>query len=88
MSVSTDFKHLFLCLGPIQNSALPPAQVANVSGVSPVLSANTNPASPRPPQSQDAPKTPLKYKPLGPVQNMSNVQSQPKTNSENNHPPQ
>lgn len=93
----TNFKHLSLCLGSIQNAALPPAQVANVTGVSPVLSANKNPASPHPPpQSQDAPKTELKYKPLGPVQNMSNVQSQPKpvpnqamkTNNEDSRPPQ
>ncbi|KAF7646385.1 hypothetical protein LDENG_00188400 [Lucifuga dentata] len=54
-------------------STLPPAQVVNISGVSPVLSANANPA-----QTQEAPKTPLKNKPLGPVQNMPNVHSQPK----------
>lgn len=56
-------------------AALPPAQVVNITGVSPVLSAMTNPA---PPQSQDAPKTSHKNNPLGQVQNMSNVQSQPK----------
>lgn len=61
--------------GANQNGTLPPAQVANVSGVSPVLSANANLA---PPQSKDAPKTAPQNKPLGPVQNMSNVKSQPK----------
>ncbi|XP_076580827.1 uncharacterized protein LOC143316910 isoform X2 [Chaetodon auriga] len=78
--------------GSLQNGSLPLAQVANVSGVSPVLSASTNPA---PVQSQDAPKTALKNKPLGPVQNMSNVKSQSKpihnqamkAASEDNHPP-
>ncbi|XP_039997132.1 tetratricopeptide repeat protein 31-like isoform X2 [Xiphias gladius] len=67
--------------GAVQNATLPPAQVVNVTGVSPVLSANTNPAlavPPHPLQSQDASKTSLKNKPLGPVQNMSNAQSQPK----------
>ncbi|XP_071315241.1 stress-induced-phosphoprotein 1-like isoform X2 [Trachinotus anak] len=59
-------------------ATLPPAQVVNVTGVSPVLSANTNPAPAQPPQSQDAPKTSLKNNPLGQVQNMSNVRSQPK----------
>ncbi|XP_035531161.1 tetratricopeptide repeat protein 31-like [Morone saxatilis] len=61
--------------GAIQNGTLPLAQVANVSGVSPVLSAKTNPG---PPQSQDTPNTPCKNKPLDPVQNMSNVKIQPK----------
>ncbi|KAE8279063.1 Tetratricopeptide repeat protein 31 [Larimichthys crocea] len=60
--------------GANQNGTRPPAQVANVSGVSPVLSANTNIA---PAQSQD-PKAAPQNKPLGPVQNMSNVRSQPK----------
>uniref|UniRef100_A0A8C2Z0K6 RRM domain-containing protein n=1 Tax=Cyclopterus lumpus TaxID=8103 RepID=A0A8C2Z0K6_CYCLU len=46
--------------------------VANVSGVSPVLSANTIHAT----QSHDAPKPAFRNQPLGPVQNMSNVQSQ------------
>ncbi|KAM9335480.1 uncharacterized protein ABDE67_020465 [Symphorus nematophorus] len=81
--------------GAVQNGAVRPAQVANVSGVSPVLSASTN-AAPPPPQSQDAPKTPLKNKPLGPVQNMSNVKTQPKpvpnqatkTTNEDSRPPQ
>ncbi|KAM6894789.1 uncharacterized protein PEZ65_022426 [Lycodopsis pacificus] len=63
------------------NGTVQPAQVANVTGVSPVLSANTIPA----PQSHDAPKPAFQNKPLGPVQNMSNVHSQPmKTN--NVHP--
>ncbi|KAM6959825.1 uncharacterized protein LKV04_021483 isoform 2-T2 [Tautogolabrus adspersus] len=61
--------------GPVQNGALPAARLVNVRGVSPVLSA-TNPA-PHPPQSHNAPKTPLLNNPLVPVQNMSNVQSQP-----------
>ncbi|XP_059211292.1 uncharacterized protein LOC131989931 isoform X1 [Centropristis striata] len=61
--------------GAIQNGTLQPAQVANVTGVSPVLSANTIPPHPH---SHDAPKTAFINKPLGPVQNMSNVQSQPK----------
>jgi len=82
--------------GAIQNGTYPPVQVANVTGTSPVLSANTNPApAPPRPQSQEAPKTPLKNKPLGPVQNMSNVPSEPKpvpyqamkTNSEDKRPP-
>lgn len=50
-------------------------QVANVSGVSPVLSASASPAAP---QSHDAPKPVPKNKPLGPVQNMPNGKSQPK----------
>ncbi|KAI3375779.1 hypothetical protein L3Q82_004072 [Scortum barcoo] len=77
--------------GVIQDSTLPPAQVVNVTGVSPVLSANTYPV-----QSHSAPKTGLKNKPLGPVHDMSNVQSQPKpipnhamkTNNEDNQPTQ
>ncbi|XP_061566270.1 uncharacterized protein LOC133420578 isoform X2 [Cololabis saira] len=67
----------------VLNGHLPPVQVANVTGVSPVLSANTKPlySSPAPPaQSYDAPKTPLTNKPLGPVYNMPNVQSQSKPN--------
>ncbi|KAK9524707.1 hypothetical protein VZT92_017077 [Zoarces viviparus] len=57
------------------NGTVQPAQVANLTGVSPVLSANTIPA----PQSHDAPKPAF--------QNKSNVHSQPmKTN--NVHPPQ
>ncbi|XP_034413073.1 uncharacterized protein LOC117747744 isoform X2 [Cyclopterus lumpus] len=54
------------------NGTVQPAQVANVSGVSPVLSANTIHAT----QSHDAPKPAFRNQPLGPVQNMSNVQSQ------------
>ncbi|XP_062300859.1 uncharacterized protein LOC134005858 isoform X3 [Scomber scombrus] len=69
--------------GAVQNGTLPPVQVANVTGTSPVLSANTNPAPAfptplPPPQSKEAPKTLLKNNPLGPVQNMSNVPSEPK----------
>ncbi|XP_068569461.1 uncharacterized protein [Cebidichthys violaceus] len=67
------------------NGTVQPAQVANVTGVSPVLLANTIPA----PQSHDAPKPAFQNKPLGPVQNMSNVRSQSmKTNNEAIHPPQ
>lgn len=92
--------------GAIQSSPLPPVQVANVTGVSPVLSASTHPGPaaaavaarphpPPPPQSRDAPKKTLTNKPLGPVQNMSNVQGQSrsfhnqsmKTNSGNNQRP-
>ncbi|XP_070785974.1 tetratricopeptide repeat protein 31-like isoform X2 [Enoplosus armatus] len=80
--------------GAIQNGTLPLALVANVTGVSPVLSANTNPVPV--PQSQDAPKTAINNKPLGPVQNKSNVQSQPKpvpnqamkNKNEDSRPPQ
>ncbi|XP_041636066.1 STI1-like protein [Cheilinus undulatus] len=54
--------------GTVKNGALPPPQVANISGVSPVLSA-TNPAL----HSQNAPKAPLKNRPLVLVQN-TNVQ--------------
>ncbi|KAF1380578.1 hypothetical protein PFLUV_G00165330 [Perca fluviatilis] len=80
--------------GAIQNGTLQLAQLANVTGVSPVLSANTIPA--HPPHSYDSPKTAFKNKPLGPVQNMMNVQSQPKPipnqatkiNNEANRPPQ
>ncbi|KAG7495952.1 tetratricopeptide repeat protein 31-like isoform X2 [Solea senegalensis] len=82
-------------------NALPPAQVVNVTGVSPVLSANTNPAAaaaappPHPSLSQDAPTTSLKHKPLGPIQNMSNVQNHlrpapnmtVKSSNENSQPP-
>uniref|UniRef100_UPI003AACD141 uncharacterized protein n=1 Tax=Centroberyx gerrardi TaxID=166262 RepID=UPI003AACD141 len=55
---------------------LPPAPVENITRASSLPSANPNPHAP--PQSQNAPKTPLKNRPLGPVQNMSNVHSQPK----------
>ncbi|CAJ1086274.1 uncharacterized protein LOC117807294 [Xyrichtys novacula] len=76
--------------GPVLKSALPPPQVVNVSGVSPVLSA-TNFAPPHP---QNAPKPP--NNPLVPVQNMPNVHVQPKpvphpaprTNSVDQHLPQ
>ncbi|KAK2899760.1 hypothetical protein Q8A73_012889 [Channa argus] len=61
--------------GAIQNPSLLPAQVANVTGVSPILSANTSSTPAALHQSQNVP---LKNKPLGPVQNVSNVQSQAK----------
>ncbi|TNN85204.1 Tetratricopeptide repeat protein 31 [Liparis tanakae] len=56
----------------LSNGAVQPAQVANFSGVSPVLSANTVHAA----QSHEAPKPAFRSQPLGPVQNMSNVQRQ------------
>lgn len=64
--------------GAIQNGALQPAQLANVTGISPVLSAITIPAHRPPPQTRDAPQTAFKSKALGPAPNMSNIQSQPK----------
>ncbi|XP_035802374.2 uncharacterized protein si:dkey-33c12.4 [Amphiprion ocellaris] len=63
--------------GVTQNGAIQPAQVVNITGVSPVLSANTTPAAAAAP-SQDAPKQTHTNKPLGPVHNTSNVQSQSK----------
>ncbi|XP_054457324.1 uncharacterized protein LOC129093349 [Anoplopoma fimbria] len=67
------------------NGGVQPAQVANVTGVSPVLSANTIPAA----LSHDAINPAFKNKPLGPVHNMSNVQRQPmKSNNAANHQPQ
>uniref|UniRef100_A0A3Q1FTV1 STI1-like protein n=1 Tax=Acanthochromis polyacanthus TaxID=80966 RepID=A0A3Q1FTV1_9TELE len=63
--------------GVIENGAIQPAQVVNVTGVSPVLSANNNTAAAAA-LSQDAPKQTLINKPLGPVHNTSNVQSQSK----------
>ncbi|AWO97678.1 putative nucleolin-like [Scophthalmus maximus] len=80
--------------GAFQNATLPPAHVVNVSGVSPVLSANTNPAAAAP-QSQDAAHASLRNQTLGPAQNMSSVQSQHrptpdqamKVSPENSQPP-
>ncbi|XP_026154685.1 tetratricopeptide repeat protein 31-like isoform X2 [Mastacembelus armatus] len=60
--------------GAIQHATVPTAQVANVTGVSPVLSANTSCASAALTLSQAAPKVVLKNRALGPVQNMSNDQ--------------
>uniref|UniRef100_UPI0037E8B1CF tetratricopeptide repeat protein 31-like isoform X2 n=1 Tax=Semicossyphus pulcher TaxID=241346 RepID=UPI0037E8B1CF len=56
--------------GPVQNAAL---SAASVSRVSPVLSASSPALHPL--QSQNAP---VQHKPLVPIQNMPNVQSQPK----------
>ncbi|KAM4612145.1 uncharacterized protein ACJ7VT_012735 [Polymixia lowei] len=56
------------------DGSLPPALVENINGTSPVPSANPKP---HPPQAQNAPKLPLNNRPLGPVQNMSNVHNQP-----------
>ncbi|XP_029382366.1 hsp70-Hsp90 organizing protein 1-like isoform X2 [Echeneis naucrates] len=55
-----------------------PAQVVNVTGVSPILKANKNPAHAHLPQSQDVPKTSLKNCHSGQVENMSNIQSEPR----------
>ncbi|KAM7377362.1 hypothetical protein PAMA_013922 [Pampus argenteus] len=80
----------------VQHGTRPPVQVVNVTGTSPVLSANVNTAHPPAhPQFQEALKTTHRNKPLVPVQNMSNVQSRPqpvqnqatKTNREDNQPP-
>lgn len=78
--------------GSIQNGTPQPAQMANFTGVSPVLSANTIPAAaPYPPQSHDVPKPVLKNKPL---EHTSNVQPKPfanqamKTNNKDIDPPQ
>lgn len=71
-----------MCAGALPNGSLPPVQVANVTGVSPILSANTiaAPAAAAcpPAQSKDALKKPLMNKPLGAVQNTSAAQSQSK----------
>ncbi|XP_072233092.1 uncharacterized protein [Leuresthes tenuis] len=64
--------------GAALNGTVPPAQVANVTGVSPIVSGNTNPALFGFSESHDAPKKPLMNKPLGSVQNIANVQSQSK----------
>ncbi|KAM3589944.1 uncharacterized protein V6R79_000371 [Siganus canaliculatus] len=60
--------------GAVKDGPAPAAQVANVDGVSPVLSANMTP------QSQEAAKAPPKNKPSLPVpsQNVSSVKTQPK----------
>lgn len=63
-----------LCLGAVQNSSLPTRQVANVTGVSPVLSANTYPPAAAAAQSQVS----HRKTPLGAVHDMSSVHSQPK----------
>ncbi|XP_034425185.1 tetratricopeptide repeat protein 31-like isoform X2 [Hippoglossus hippoglossus] len=77
--------------GAYQSATLPAAQVVNITGVSPVLSANTYPAVAAYPQSHNA----LNNKPIGPVPNMSNIQSQhkpvphqaTKLSHENSRPP-
>ncbi|XP_034020009.1 uncharacterized protein LOC117504622 isoform X2 [Thalassophryne amazonica] len=58
--------------GVVQNSSLPPVQVANINGVSPVLSANAN----SPVHSHNAPDKPLSSKPLASMHNTSTVQNQ------------
>lgn len=62
--------------GAVLNGPLPPPQVANVSGISPVLSANASPASVAPAQSYEPSKKPLLSKPV--VQNIPNVDNQSK----------
>ncbi|XP_014852189.1 PREDICTED: uncharacterized protein LOC106923583 isoform X2 [Poecilia mexicana] len=64
--------------GAVLNGSLPPAQLANVTGVSPVLSANSSPAPVASAQSHDATKKPLLDKPLGLVQNIPDVDNQSK----------
>ncbi|XP_008433901.1 tetratricopeptide repeat protein 31-like isoform X2 [Poecilia reticulata] len=64
--------------GAVLNGSLPPAQLANVTGVSPVLSANSSPAPVASAQSHDATKKPLLDKPLGLVQNIPNVDNRTK----------
>ncbi|XP_029025545.1 uncharacterized protein LOC114867216 [Betta splendens] len=58
--------------GASPNATLLPVQVANVTGVSPVLSASTSPSPARPKDAQP-------NNPLGPVKHMSNVHSQHKS---------
>ncbi|KAM4714339.1 uncharacterized protein FYW61_019358 isoform 2-T2 [Anableps anableps] len=82
--------------GAVLNGPLPPAQLANVTGVSPVLSANTNPAPVASAQSHETSKQPLLNKPLDLVQNIPNVDNQSKLaynqavriNSDNRTPPE
>uniref|UniRef100_A0A1A7Z0W5 RRM domain-containing protein n=1 Tax=Iconisemion striatum TaxID=60296 RepID=A0A1A7Z0W5_9TELE len=75
--------------GAALKGTVPLAQVVNVTGVSPVLSASTSPLSA---QSYDTYKTPAPSTPLGPVHNIPNVGSQPKpvdtktTNGDKNTP--
>ncbi|XP_047241665.1 tetratricopeptide repeat protein 31-like isoform X3 [Girardinichthys multiradiatus] len=64
--------------GSVLNGPLPPAQVANVTGISPVLSANTHPAPVAAAQSYEASEKHLRNKPLGPVQNIPTVDNQSK----------
>ncbi|KAM9426522.1 uncharacterized protein KZ484_019986 [Pholidichthys leucotaenia] len=73
--------------GTLHNGTVPPVQVANVTGVSPVLSANKQPTA-APAQPQDTSEGPQRTQPLVPVQNVPKVQSQPtKTNNDNRQPP-
>ncbi|XP_060922044.1 tetratricopeptide repeat protein 31-like isoform X2 [Limanda limanda] len=78
--------------GAFPSATLPAAQVMNITRVSPVLSAKTHPAvAAYPPQTHNA----LNNKPIGPVQNMSTIQSQykpvphqaTKLSHENSRPP-
>ncbi|XP_047425024.1 tetratricopeptide repeat protein 31-like [Mugil cephalus] len=86
--------------GAVQSSAVPPVQVANVTGVSPVLSANIVPAgataAPSPPPAAPAARKPLLSTPMHPVPNAPNGPSRPKplytqpmkNNSNNSRPPE
>uniref|UniRef100_A0A096LQJ9 RRM domain-containing protein n=1 Tax=Poecilia formosa TaxID=48698 RepID=A0A096LQJ9_POEFO len=64
-SVDKALEALCVFSGAVLNGSLPPAQLANVTGVSPVLSANSSPAPVASAQSHDATKKPLLDKPLG-----------------------
>ncbi|XP_017269962.1 tetratricopeptide repeat protein 31-like isoform X2 [Kryptolebias marmoratus] len=73
--------------GAVLNDALPPVQVANVTGVSPVLSASAHP-SPAAAQPYEGAGKPLQDKPLGPTQNTSNVRTVKMKNDYNQPPPE
>ncbi|XP_038157829.1 tetratricopeptide repeat protein 31-like [Cyprinodon tularosa] len=70
--------------GAVLNGPLPPAQVANITGVSPVLSANSNPVPAASAPSYEASRKPLPYKPLGQHQVVPYVENQPESTSK--HP--
>lgn len=84
-----------LSLGAIHNSAVPSVQVANVTGVSPVLSANAVPGGAASASAAASPRKTLLNTPLGPVPNMPNGPSRPKplythpmkNSNYNNQPP-
>lgn len=65
----------FCVSGAAHKGSSPPPQVANINGVSPVLSANKHAALPL---SHDAPTIPLSQKPAGLGQNTLNFRSQTK----------
>ncbi|KAM4564888.1 uncharacterized protein V3H82_013984 [Fundulus diaphanus] len=78
--------------GPVLNGPPPPTQVANVTGTSPVLSANSNPAPVAPaPSHQASDKKPAPSHPLGPVLNIPKAAYHPAmkiNNSDNRTPPE